>query len=78
MDFEGGRNLETVDRYLSQLRQEFAESISQMEHAMTTILAELEIWFDKLELQVTRMASEKTTSTANPRSSSKKHGSQGK
>ena len=44
---------------------------------MTTMLAEMEIRFDKPELQVARMAMEKGESIANPGSSSHNCGLQG-
>ena len=52
LDEEGGRRLELVDRYLTQIREEFAESLSQSEWEMMTMLGKLEICFEKLELQV--------------------------
>ena len=54
MDVEGERRLEIVDRDLTHLREEFMESLSQTERAMTTMLTDLEICFEKLELQVAR------------------------
>ena len=54
MDVKGERRLEIVDRDLTHLREEFMESLSQTERAMTTMLTDLEICFEKLELQVAR------------------------
>ena len=48
--------LESVDRYLSHLCEEFSESTAQSENAMIEMMAELEVKFDKLELTVAKMA----------------------
>ena len=52
IDTKGGRCLELVDRYLSRLREEFIESISQSKSMVARMVAEMEVRFDKVELEV--------------------------
>ena len=54
-DSEGGRRLETIDRDMAFLRKEFTRSVSRTENALTGMLAELEIKFEKLELKVVKL-----------------------
>ena len=58
IDSKGGRRLEKVDRDMAYLRKEFARSISHTENALTRMLVELEIKFEKLELKVVKMETE--------------------
>ena len=55
LDTEGGHCLEMVEHDIVQLRKEFSHSITQTEPTMTTILADLEIKFENLDLKVVRM-----------------------
>ena len=45
-----------MNRDISHLHEEFTEYISQSERAMTRMIAELEVRFEKLELEVEKMA----------------------
>ena len=64
LDSEGGRRLEIVDRDIVQLRKEFSHSITQTEQAMTGLLADLEIKFEKLELKVAKLESSAFTGSS--------------
>ena len=70
MEDEGGHRLELVDKGITQIQEEFVESLSQSEWEMIVMLAELEIWFENLELQVSRIAMEKVSGVAPQESSS--------
>ena len=69
--------MEILNRDLSHLREEFAESISQSKSAMTRMIAELEVRFAKLELAVEKMVAG-GAAAANLESSAQKGGVQGK
>ena len=68
MDVEAGRRLKIMDRDITRPWEEFVESLSLTERAMTTMFEKLEIHFEKLELQVSRIAMEKGSSIVIPRS----------
>ena len=69
---EGGRWLETIDRDMAYLKKEFTRSISRTENALTGMLAELEIKFEKLELKVVKLEATKFSG------SSSRHGEKAK
>ena len=55
IDSKGGRRLETVEMDMAHLRKEFAWSISRTKNALTGMLTDLEIQFEKLELKVVKL-----------------------
>ena len=55
LDSEGGRWLDNIGRDMVHLRIEFDRSILRTENALTGMLAELEIKFEKLELKVAKL-----------------------
>ena len=64
--------MEIVDRDIVQLQKEFSHSIHQTEQAMTGLLADLEIQFEKLELKVVKLEASAFTG------SSSRHGGNAK
>ena len=55
MDTEGGHHLEIIERHMVQLREEFSRSISLTKQALTWMLEDLEIKYEKLELNVGKL-----------------------
>ena len=51
IDTEGGCQLETIDMDMVQLRKKFGRSISRTENALTGMLEDLELKFEKMELK---------------------------
>ena len=64
MDIEGGRRLENVDQDLIHLRKEFELRISKTEQVFIRFLAELELNVEKLELKVSRMEMQGSSSSS--------------
>ena len=55
MDTEGGIHLEIIERDMVQLRKEFSRSISLNKQALTWMLEDLEIKYEKMELNVGKL-----------------------
>ena len=55
MDTEGRHRLEIIERDMVQLKKEFSPSISLTKQALTRMLEDLEIKYEKLELNVGKL-----------------------
>ena len=55
MDTEGGHCLEIIERDMVQMRKDFSHSISLTKQALTWMLEDLEIKYEKMELNVGKL-----------------------